>query len=57
MGDEKPDNELSDKEISERMERGLRRSFQMPHKPHKPSPPNKTRPASKGRVRKGKSRT
>lgn len=52
---------LSDPEIAERMERALKRSFTMGHQPHKPNAPKipkpKTRPASKGRVRKGRSRS
>jgi hypothetical protein len=36
MNDTKDDS-YSDKEIAERMERGLKRSFNMPHKPHTPS--------------------
>jgi hypothetical protein len=51
----KPDDTLPDREIAERMERALKRSFQMPHKPRQSKA--KTRPASKGRVRKGRSRS
>ena len=52
------DNELSPEETAERLDRALRRSFNMPHKPHKPvAPKPKERAASKGRVRKGKSRS
>lgn len=49
------DDKLPDDEIAERMERALKRSFQMSRKPHQPPKP-KARPASKGRVRKGRSR-
>jgi len=38
--------------MAERFQRGLQRAFQMPHKPI--TPKSKTRPASKGRVHKGK---
>jgi hypothetical protein len=38
--------------MAERFQRGLQRAFQMPHKPI--TPKAKTRPASKGRVHKGK---
>ena len=55
MGKEDDKDKLSDAEISERMERALKRAFEMPHKPHRPPKP-KTRPPSKGRVRKGRSR-
>jgi hypothetical protein len=54
----KESDTLSDREIAERMERALKRSFEMPHQPHKPKVAKpKTRPASKGRVRKGRSRS
>jgi hypothetical protein len=51
---------LSD-EAAERMERGLRRLLHTPPKPHgrnpaAPPPNRKARPASKGRVHKGKTR-
>ena len=49
-------DELSAQEIAERMDKALKRSFQMPHKPHEPTKP-KNRTASKGRVRKGRSRS
>jgi len=43
--------------MAERFQRGLQRAFQMPHKPHEAiTPKMKTRPASKGRVHKGKAR-
>ncbi len=38
--------------MAERFQHGLQRAFQLPHKPQVPKP--KTRPASKGRVHKGK---
>jgi hypothetical protein len=38
--------------MAERFQRGLQRAFTM--KPTHPTPKAKTRPASKGRVRKGK---
>jgi hypothetical protein len=47
-------------EIARRMERGLRRAFDKPPQPHGKSPTamrapkSKERPASKGRVHKGK---
>ena len=44
-------------ETAERLERGLRRTFNMPHKPQLESSRKKWRPASKGRVHKGKSRS
>jgi len=40
--------------VAERFERGLRRAFTMPHQPHTLTPKRKERPASKGRVHKGK---
>jgi len=54
--DDKERDELPPHEIAERMDKALKRSFQMPHKPHRPTKP-KTRPASKGRVRKGRPRS
>jgi hypothetical protein len=54
------DNERPDDEIAQRMERGLRRAFDKPAQPHgrNPATPRtpkpKERPASKGRVHKGK---
>jgi hypothetical protein len=53
----KRDDELSDREIAERMDKALRRSLTMPPQPHKPTGKAKERPASKGRVRKGRSRS
>jgi hypothetical protein len=58
--EEMDDQPLSDDEIARRMERSLRRAFTLAPKPHaqNPIPPRspkaKTRPASKGRVHKGK---
>jgi len=54
------DQEYSAEEIARRMERGLRRALSTPAKPHgknpttPPAPKPKERPASKGRVHKGK---
>lgn len=54
------EDERSPDEINRRMERGLRRALSMPPQPHgrnpstPPMPKEKTRPASKGRVYKGK---
>jgi hypothetical protein len=54
-------DELSETEIVERMERGLRRALSTPPRPHgknpkAPPPKTKERPESKGRVHKGKTR-
>jgi hypothetical protein len=49
------DDQYTPEEAAERMERGLRRALNMPHKPQAEPKRNKRRPASKGRVRKGKS--
>jgi hypothetical protein len=47
----------SDEEAQRRAEDAIRRSFAMPYKPQKELVgKSKQRPASKGRVRKGKSR-
>ena len=35
MDDKKPDDSYSDQETAERLDRALKRSFNMPHKPHK----------------------
>jgi hypothetical protein len=57
------DAELSDVEIARRMERGLRRALNTPPQPHGKNPKSpplaklKERPASKGRVHKGKTRS
>jgi hypothetical protein len=59
----KDDEELPANDIARRMERGLRKALSTPPKPHgknpKSPPPakQKERPASKGRVHKGKSRS
>jgi hypothetical protein len=50
------DDQYSERETAERMERGLKRALNMPHKPQVEASPKKQRPARKGRVRKGKSR-
>jgi hypothetical protein len=53
------DPEMTEAEIAERLERALRKSLKMPHKPHQPprALKGKTRAASKGRVHKAKSRS
>jgi hypothetical protein len=48
------DDEYAPEETAQRLERGLKRVLNMPHKPQVESSPKKQRPASKGRVRKGK---
>jgi hypothetical protein len=54
--------EISDDEIARRMERGIRRFLNTPPQPHgknpktPPTPKPEERPASKGRVHKGKTR-
>jgi hypothetical protein len=53
MNSKPTDNQYSDKETAERLERGLKNLAAMPHIPHKP----KARPARKGRVHKAKSRS
>jgi hypothetical protein len=40
--------------MSERFQRGLQRAFQTPHKPI--TPKTKTRPATKGRIHRGKTK-
>jgi hypothetical protein len=56
-------DEYTPKETAHRMERALRRALNMPPQPHGPNPKTpptlkpKERPASKGRVHKGKSRS
>jgi len=63
MSDHKDYREPLSDEEAEQMERGLKRLLQTPPKPHgkNPSSPppsgHKERPASKGRVHKGKART
>ena len=53
------DDQLSEAEIAERMERNIRRFLKTPPKPHgknpaAPPPKRKERPASKGRVHKAR---
>jgi len=57
MDSKESDDQYSERETAERMQRGLRRALNMPHKPQVESSPKKGRPARKGRVRKGKSRS
>jgi hypothetical protein len=52
-----PDKPSSGSETGQRLDKALRRSFAMPPQPHKPVGKSKERPASKGRVRKGRSRS
>jgi hypothetical protein len=57
-----PRDELPEEEIARRMERGLRRALSTPPQlhgknPKSPPPKRKERPASKGRVHKGKTRS
>jgi len=59
MSHEESEDQYSPEETARRMERGLRRALNTPAQPHgknptAPSPKRKTRPASKGRVHKGK---
>jgi hypothetical protein len=58
MDAKRSDDQYSEQETVERHDRPLRRSLEMPHKPHQPPSGSKpkTRAASKGRVRKGRSR-
>jgi hypothetical protein len=56
MDDKQLDEQYSAEETAERLERGLRRALNMPHKPQVESSQKKRRAARKGRVRKGKSR-
>jgi hypothetical protein len=56
------DDDYTEREIAQRMERGLRRALNTPPQPHgknprTPPPKTKERPASKGRVHKGKTRS
>jgi hypothetical protein len=59
-GEGDADGPLTEEEIARRMERSLKRAFSKPPEPHGKnpttprSPKAKTRPASKGRVHKGK---
>ncbi len=57
----KSDDQYSDEEIARRMERGLRKALNTPPQPHGKNPRSpplkrKERPASKGRVHKGKTK-
>jgi hypothetical protein len=52
MTDSKSNDEYSDRETAERLDRALRRALKTAPKPHQ----TKQRPASKGRVRKGKNK-
>jgi hypothetical protein len=55
MADKPPDDTYSDDEAARRRDAVVRRMIATPPKPHKPSAPKrKTRPASKGRVQKGR---
>jgi hypothetical protein len=56
-----PDDQYSPEETARRLERGLRKALSTPPQPHgknprSPSLKRKERPASKGRVHKGKTR-
>jgi hypothetical protein len=52
MSDKREDDQLPEKEIAERMEKALRRSFSMRHKPHKASGKKQARkPARKKKGR------
>ena len=51
----RPPDELSEAEIAERMERGLRKSLTMKPKTHKAMKKGKARPSSKGRAPKASS--
>jgi hypothetical protein len=62
MEDKQTTDQLPDDEIRRRMERGLRRALSTPPQlhgknPKSPPPTRKERPASKGRVHKGKTRS
>ena len=50
MDPKRPDDQLSEREIAARMDRGLRRLVSMPPMPHKESSQKKRRAARKGRV-------
>jgi hypothetical protein len=55
--DKKPIEIVDEPGMSERFQRGLQRALNTPHQPRpKPTPKPKERPASKGRVHKGKKR-
>jgi hypothetical protein len=58
--DPKADDSYSEEETDQRMHATIRAMIGMKPQPHRPSTPKtktKTRPTSKGRVRKGRSRS
>jgi len=62
VDDDQANAEHGPEEIRRRMERGLRKALSTPPQPHgknpkSPPPKRKERPASKGRVHKGKARS
>jgi hypothetical protein len=62
MTDSRDDDQYSPEETARRMKRALQRALNMPPQPHGPNPKTpptpkpKERPASKGRVHKGKTK-
>jgi len=56
MDSKRDDDQYTAEETAQRLERGLRRALNMPHKSQVESSQKKQRAARKGRVRKGKSR-
>jgi hypothetical protein len=56
MSAKQSDDQYSERETIARREAALKRMLSTPHQPHKPVGKSKTRPASKGRVHKGKGR-
>ena len=55
--DPKADDSYSEEEAAQRRDATIKAMLAMKPKPHQPlTPKTKTRPASKGRVRKGKAR-
>jgi hypothetical protein len=57
MSDKPPDDSYSDEEAAQRRDRVVRRMIATPPKPQKPIvAKSKMRPASKGRVHKGRTR-